>query len=67
MQQSNLNRVLSSSMRLSFNRSLLRTNQIARRTEFIIEQQIVCGNVANQIQGFTIDYGKFMVIGVNVG
>ena len=27
-------------------------------------QQIVCGNIANQIHGFTIDYGKFILIAV---
>ena len=25
-------------------------------------QQIVNGNIANQIHGFTIDYGKFILI-----
>ena len=27
-------------------------------------QQIVDSNIANQIHGFTIDYGKFILIGV---
>ena len=29
-------------------------------------QQIENGNIANQIHGFTIDYGKFILIGISV-
>ena len=30
--------------------------------DYIDFQQIVCGNIANQIHGFTTDYGKFILI-----
>ena len=29
-------------------------------------EQIVVSNIANQIHGFAIDYGKFILIGVNL-
>ena len=29
-------------------------------------QQIGNGNIANQIYGFTIDYGKFILIGISL-
>ena len=29
-------------------------------------QQIVYGNIANQIHGFTIDYGKFILIEIRL-
>ena len=32
----------------------------------VFYQQIENGNIANQIYGFTIDYGKFILIGISI-
>ena len=32
----------------------------------VFYQQIEKGNIANQIQGFTIDYGKFILIDIRI-
>ena len=31
---------------------------------FLVYQQVVFGNIANQIHGFTIDYGKFILMAI---